>query len=100
MSKLAIECAKLFSYEGWRTDKHVREHEIYVVGHHEGALQKAKDGMKDRASSTQSIPRRTGSMPPLGSSTVTLTIPSFAHDKKELTIVVGSLTVLVVVLTI
>jgi class 3 adenylate cyclase len=55
VSNLASEYAKLFSYEGSRTDKHVREHEIYVVGHHEGALQKAKDGMKDRASSTQSI---------------------------------------------
>jgi len=74
VSNLASEYAKLFTYEGSRTDKHVREHEIYVVGHHEGALQKAKDGMKDRASSTQSIPRRTGSMPPLGSSTVTLTM--------------------------
>src|SRR6478672_5831603 len=52
VSNLASEYAKLFSYEGSRTDKHVREHEIYVVGHHEGALQKAKDGMKDRASST------------------------------------------------
>ena len=100
VSNLASEYAKLFSYEGSRTDKHVREHEIYVVGHHEGALQKAKDGMKDRASSTQSIPRRTGSMPPLGSSTVTLTIPSFAHDKKKLTIVAGALTVLVVILGI
>src|SRR5207244_4085425 len=52
VSNLASEYAKLFTYEGSRTDKHVREHEIYVVGHHEGALQKAKDGMKDRASST------------------------------------------------
>ena len=52
VSNLASEYAKLFHYEGSRTDKHVREHEIYVVGHHEGALQKAKDGMKDRASST------------------------------------------------
>ncbi|HEV7393742.1 MAG TPA: adenylate/guanylate cyclase domain-containing protein, partial [Burkholderiales bacterium] len=38
VSNLASEYAKLFSYEGSRTDKHVREHEIYVVGHHEGAL--------------------------------------------------------------
>jgi class 3 adenylate cyclase len=93
VSNLASEYAKLFSYEGSRTDKHVREHEIYVVGHHEGALQKAKDGMRDRASSTQSIPRRTGTMPPLvGSSTVTLTVPSFVQDKKKLTIVAGVLT--------
>ena len=42
VSNLASEYAKLFTYEGSRTDKHVREHEIYVVGHHEGALQKAQ----------------------------------------------------------
>jgi len=100
VSNLASEYAKLFSYEGSRTDKHVREHEIYVVGHHEGALQKAKDGMKDRASSTQSIPRRTGSMPPLGSSTVTLTVPSFVQDKKKLTLVAGALATIVIVLGI
>jgi class 3 adenylate cyclase len=100
VSNLASEYAKLFSYEGSRTDKHVREHEIYVVGHHEGALQKAKDGMKDRASSTQSIPRRTSSMPPLGSSTVTLTVPSFVQDKKKLTMIAAGLAALVIVLGI
>jgi len=97
VSNLASEYAKLFTYEGSRTDKHVREHEIYVVGHHEGALQKAKDGMKDRASSTTPNPRkaRDGSA---GSSTVTLTIPSFVHDKKKLTMVAGGLAALVVLL--
>lgn len=99
VSNLASEYAKLFTYEGSRTDKHVREHEIYVVGHHEGALQKAKDGMKDRASSTSPNTRksRTGTQP-AGSSTVTLTIPSFVHDKKKLTMVAGGLAALVVVL--
>ncbi len=99
VSNLASEYAKLFTYEGSRTDKHVREHEIYVVGHHEGALQKAKDGMKDRASSTSPNARksRTGPQAP-GSSTVTLTIPSFVHDKKKLTIVAGALGALVIVL--
>ena len=101
VSNLASEYAKLFTYEGSRTDKHVREHEIYVVGHHEGALQKAKDGMKDRASSTSPNARksRTGTQP-AGSSTVTLTIPSFVHDKKKLTMVAGGLAALVVVLGI
>jgi class 3 adenylate cyclase len=101
VSNLASEYAKLFTYEGSRTDKHVREHEIYVVGHHEGALQKAKDGMKDRASSTSPNARktRTGSQP-AGSSTVTLTIPTFVHDKKKLTMVAGGLAALVVVLGI
>jgi len=99
VSNLASEYAKLFSYEGSRTDKHVREHEIYVVGHHEGAVAKAKEGMKDRASATQSMPRRTTTgATALGSSTVTLTVPSFVQDKRKLTIIAGGLAALVIVL--
>jgi class 3 adenylate cyclase len=98
VSNLASEYAKLFTYEGSRTDKHVREHEIYVVGHHEGALQKAKDGMKDRASSTTPDARRTGAHAATGSSTVTLTIPSFVQDKKKLTMVAGGLALVVLAL--
>jgi class 3 adenylate cyclase len=102
VSNLASEYAKLFTYEGSRTDKHVREHEIYVVGHHEGALQKAKDGMKDRASSTTPNARKskTGSHPAAGTATVTLTIPSFVQDKKKLTMVAAGLGALVLVLGI
>ena len=100
VSNLASEYAKLFHYEGSRTDKHVREHEIYVVGHHEGALQKAKDGMKDRASSTTPNARRTGTHPVTGASTVTLTIPSFVQDKKTLSMIVGGLGLVVFVLLI
>jgi class 3 adenylate cyclase len=102
VSNLASEYAKLFHYEGSRTDKHVREHEIYVVGHHEGALQKAKDGMKDRASSTapHQARVRTGSHSPTGSATVTLTIPSFVQDKKKLSLVAGALGAVVLVLAI
>jgi class 3 adenylate cyclase len=96
VSNLASEYAKLFHYEGSRTDKHVREHEIYVVGHHEGALQKAKDGMKDRAAAT-SPNQRTGGRTSTGtgSSTVTLSIPAFVQDKKKLTMVAGGLALLV-----
>ena len=100
VSNLASEYAKLFSYEGSRTDKHVREHEIYVVGHHEGALQKAKDGMKDRASTTTFTPRKVLTNPPIGASTVTLTIPSFVQDKRKLSMVAGGLAALVIVLGI
>ncbi|MGZ8265173.1 MAG: adenylate/guanylate cyclase domain-containing protein [Burkholderiales bacterium] len=32
VSRLSDESSKLFSYEGSRTDKHVREHEVYAVG--------------------------------------------------------------------
>jgi class 3 adenylate cyclase len=95
VSNLASEYAKLFTYEGSRTDKHVREHEIYVVGHHEGALQKARDGIKDRASSTTPN-RRAASM---GTSTVTLTIPSFANDRKKLTMIASGLLGVVILLT-
>jgi len=98
VSNLASEYAKLFHYEGSRTDKHVREHEIYVVGHHEGALQKAKDGMKDRASSTTPNARKNATA--AGTSTVTLSIPAFVQDKKKLTIVAGALAALVLVLGI
>jgi class 3 adenylate cyclase len=100
VSNLASEYAKLFTYEGSRTDKHVREHEIYVVGHSEGALQKAKDGMKDRASATSPNAARVRPASSAGASTVTLTIPSFVQDKKKLTMVAGGLTVLVLILLI
>ena len=98
VSNLASEYAKLFHYEGSRTDKHVREHEIYVVGHHEGALQKAKDGMKDRASSTSPHARKASSG--TGISTVTLSIPGFVQDRKKLFMVAGGLGLVVLVLAI
>jgi class 3 adenylate cyclase len=100
VSNLAGEYAKLFHYEGSRTDKHVREHEIYVVGHHEGALQKAKDGMRDRASSTSPNARKPGTGTAPGVSTVTLSMPAFVQDKKKLTMVAGGLGLVVVILGI
>jgi len=97
VSNLASEYAKLFHYEGSRTDKHVREHEIYVVGHHEGALQKAKDGMKDRATTTSPNTRKTASSA-TGSQTVTLSIPAFVNDKKKLSMIAGGLLLVVAIL--
>jgi class 3 adenylate cyclase len=32
VSRLSDESSKLFSYEGSRTDKHIREHEVYAIG--------------------------------------------------------------------
>ncbi|MBL0141357.1 MAG: hypothetical protein IPP91_04670 [Betaproteobacteria bacterium] len=92
VSNLASEYAKLFTYEGSRTDKHVREHEIYVVGHNEGAMTKARESMRDRTATTSTNVKRTASAAsPPGSSTVTLTIPGFVQDKKKLTIVASVL---------
>ena len=99
VSNLASEYAKLFTYEGSRTDKHVREHEIYVVGFNEGAMKKARDSMKDRASSTTTNVKRTASAAsPAGTTTMTLTVPNFVQDKKKLTIVAGVLAGIVAVL--
>ena len=97
VSNLASEYAKLFSYEGSRTDKHVREHEIYVVGHNEGALQKAKDGMKDRATATSPNARKQSATSP-GSSTVTLSVPAFVQDKKKMVKLIIGLGVVVFIL--
>ena len=99
VSNLASEYAKLFQYEGSRTDKHVREHEIYVVGHHEGAIQKARDGMQDRASNTSPSVTRP-KINTTGTTTVTLTIPSFVQDKKKLTMLAVGLASLVIVLSV
>jgi len=33
VSRLSSEYAGMFSYQGSRTDKHVREHEVYAIGH-------------------------------------------------------------------
>ncbi|QJR11677.1 hypothetical protein DSM104443_02759 [Usitatibacter rugosus] len=99
VSNLASEYAKLFQYEGSRTDKHVREHEIYVVGHHEGAIQKARDGMQDRASNTSPSVTRP-KINTTGTTTVTLTIPSFVQDKKKLTMLAAGLASLVIVLSV
>jgi hypothetical protein len=59
VSCLSDEYGKLFSYDGSRTDKHVREHDVYVVGESESAFIHAKTGMENRAAQTS--PRlRTG----------------------------------------
>jgi class 3 adenylate cyclase len=52
VSCLSDEYAKLFHYEGSRTDKHVREHEVYQVGESESAFKEAKSGMENRAAQT------------------------------------------------
>jgi len=98
VSNLASEYAKLFQYEGSRTDKHVREHEIYVVGHHEGAIQKARAGMADRASTTSPSVTRPKMPGAVGSATVTLSVPNFVQDRKKLMLLAGGLGALVIVL--
>lgn len=52
VSVISEEYSTLFNYDGSRTDKHVRDHEIYSVGESAAAFKQAKDGMTDRAAAT------------------------------------------------
>src|SRR3977135_3662764 len=49
VSCLSDYYAALFKFEGSRTDKHVRDHEVYAVGDSEAALLRAKHGVAQRA---------------------------------------------------
>lgn len=53
VSVVSDEYAKLFNYEGSRTDKHVREHEIYVVSDSAQPVKRVRLSTGDRASATQ-----------------------------------------------
>ena len=99
VSVISDEYAKLFKYEGSRTDKHVREHEIYVVGDSVAAFEKARAGTVDRAAATN--PRAT---PGVSSSTSGLKRPDvsattqampFFRDRRKLGLAGGGLAVIV-----
>jgi len=40
MARLSEDYAKLFHYEGAKTDKHVREHEVYAISSAPGSLKR------------------------------------------------------------
>jgi class 3 adenylate cyclase len=40
MARLSEDFARLFNYEGAKTDKHVREHEVYAIGSNSGGLKR------------------------------------------------------------
>jgi class 3 adenylate cyclase len=108
VSVISDEYAQLFKYEGSRTDKHVREHEIYIVGESAAAFDKARAGMEDRAAATNPrVPAATAAAPPPsgtggdaagGTDASGETAIPFLQDKKKLGIVGGVLGLLVVVL--
>jgi class 3 adenylate cyclase len=53
VSRLSDESSRLFSYEGSRTDKHIREHEVYAVGAIPAPHRRTEDAV--------SVSRRNGS---------------------------------------
>lgn len=106
VSVISEEYSKLFTYEGSRTDKHVRDHEIYVVGESAAAFKQAQDGMSDRAAITNSrakalkignaapaVAAQTASMPPP-------TDISASPERKKLILAGGVLVIVVVALGI
>ena len=114
VSVISDEYAKLFKYEGSRTDKHVREHEIYVVGESVAAFNQARAGLADRVASTNPQarwPRRIGKggsevptasqpLSPLADgSAESLELP-FLKDREKLTIVGSLLAALVLALIV
>ncbi len=109
VSVISDEYAQLFKYEGSRTDKHVREHEIYIVGDSAAAFDKARSGMEDRAAATNPpVKPATGGAKKTGKPVRVKTdnneaeaegIP-FLQDKKKLTIVGGVLGTLVIALAV
>jgi class 3 adenylate cyclase len=126
VSVISDEYAQLFKYEGSRTDKHVREHEIYVVGDSAAAFKRAKSGMEGRAAATNprnktpaelkaeqkiaaaaaqsqaSSPasKRNPAPPAEASNTTGGHATPFLQDKKKLGIVGGALAAVVVLLAV
>ncbi len=112
VSVISDEYAQLFKYDGSRTDKHVREHEIYVVGDSAAAFNHARSGMADRAAATnpRSKPATAGNRKK-EKPTKTTGVASAQHDdsgealpflqdKKKLSIAGGTLAAVVIALAI
>ena len=114
VSVISDEYAKLFKYEGSRTDKHVREHEIYVVGESVAAFNQARAGLADRVASTNPQarwPRRNGKggsevptasqpLSPLADESAESRELPFLQDREKLTIVGSLLAALVLALIV
>jgi hypothetical protein len=66
VSRISGEYAKLFLFEGSKTDKHVREHEVYLVGDSAEAISKIREGVADRSASTGGVGDKTLVLPKPG----------------------------------
>ena len=104
VSCLSDEYGKLFAYDGSRTDKHVREHEVYVVGDSESAFSRAKTGMERRAAGSDPKPAY---KPEAGSAEqapnpllakLVQTATAFVQDRRKVMIAGGALAAVVLLL--
>jgi class 3 adenylate cyclase len=103
VSVISDEYAKLFRYEGSRTDKHIREHEIYVVGESAEAFDKVREGFANRTANSStnayaSYEGRTGGYEGQAADANASALP-FLQDKRKLTVLIGSLAAVVLLLT-
>jgi class 3 adenylate cyclase len=101
VSVISDEYAKLFRYEGSRTDKHIREHEIYVVGESAAAFDKVREGFESRAamSGTNAFAPY-GAASSTGAYQATATPLPFHKDPRKLTVIGGALAAVVLVMAI
>jgi class 3 adenylate cyclase len=107
VSCLSEEYAKLFHYEGSRTDKHVREHEVYLVGESESAFKEAKSGMEHRAAQTNPRGRAKGNGAEVRTGTFDFitaagngSFAGFLHNRKKIMIAGSVLGAVVLLLTL
>jgi class 3 adenylate cyclase len=102
VSTLSEDYSALFKFEGSRTDKHVRDHEVYAVGESDAALARAKRGVAQRAGTLPPEHAATAPMPPGASATRRLhhASLSFLHDRRKVRITGGVLGVVLVALAV
>jgi len=102
VSTLSEDYGALFKFEGSRTDKHVRDHEVYAVGESEAALARAQRGVKQRAGTIP--PGQTAAAPSAGNvpggARLQQAAVAFLHDKRKVGITGGALGVLIVALAL
>jgi class 3 adenylate cyclase len=97
---LSEDYAALFTFEGSRTDKHVRDHEVYAVGESDAALARAKLGAAQRSPDAAA-----GGKPApaagIGSATqvrARAAASAFLHDRRKVAIAGGVLGILILAL--
>ena len=102
VSTLSDDYAALFKFEGSRTDKHVRDHEVYAVGESEAALARAKRGVAQRAGTLPPGQRVATPAPDGSSASARLQhgASAFLHNRRKVGITGGVLGVLIVSLAV
>ena len=97
---LSEDYAALFKFEGSRTDKHVRDHEVYAVGDSEAALERVKQRATEGGAASagkQSPPAALAGAVPANARAAA---SAFLHDRRKVGIAGGMLGVLIVALGI